>query len=102
MQRLVKLKGIMQRELETSQLELTAYCLKQVEILIGRGVKRMKMNNTIDHAGYVLEAERNLATLIRYFDEYSKKLETFPKLGDTDFDAALRNCPTLWPFSTSG
>jgi len=102
MQKLIRLKGIMQRELENLQLELSLYCTKQIENLISRGIKRMKMNNTLDHAGYAMEAERNLATLIRYFHEYSKKLETFPKLSETDFDAALRNCPTLWPYSTSG
>jgi hypothetical protein len=102
MQQLIRLKGIMRRELETSQLELSPYCMRQIEQLVGRGIKRMKMNNTLERPGYFMEAERNLVTLIRYFDEYSRNLGTFPQLGDSEFDAALRNCPALWPYSTSG
>lgn len=94
--------GIMRRELESGQLQFSPYCKQQIEHLIGNGIKRMRTNKTIDHAGYLLQAERNLVSLIKYFSDYSKRVGTFPQLSDSHFDAAVRTCPALWPFSTSG
>jgi len=97
-----RLLAIMRRELESWQLQFSPYCTHQIEHLIGNGIKRMRTNNTLDHAGYMMQAERNLAALIKYFCDYSKKVGAFPELSDSDFDAAVRTCPTLWPYSTSG
>lgn len=97
-----RLYGILRREVENSQLQFSPFCTQQIEQLIGNGLKRMRMNKTIDHPGYILQAERNLEALIRYFVEYSKKAGTFPTLADSDFNAALRTSPALWPYSTSG
>lgn len=97
-----RLLGIMRRELEFSQLQLSPYCIQRIEHLIGNGLKRMRANKTLDHAGYFMQAERNLAALIRYFGDHAKKAGTFPNLRDSDFDTAVRTCPAYWPFSTSG
>ena len=97
-----RLSGIMRQELEFLQVHFSPYCVQQVEQMIGNGIKRMKVNNTIDHAGYVMQAERNLKALLKYFSDYAKQEGTFPELKDKDFDAAMKTCPILWPFSASG
>lgn len=38
----------------------SSYCTKQIEGLLNYGMKRMKMSNTLTHAGYTTQAERNL------------------------------------------
>ena len=92
----------MRRELDSWQLQLSPYCVKQIESMIANGIQRMRSNNTIERPAYVLEAERNLGALIRYFSEYAKKMNTFPELTDSAFDAAVRTSPTIWPFTASG
>jgi hypothetical protein len=97
-----RLRAIMKRELEFSQLQLNSYCMNQLENLMRHGINRMTTAKVLDNAGYSLQAERNLRSLIEYFSSYSKSEGTFPQLSDSQFDIALRNCPTLWPFSASG
>lgn len=92
----------MRQELEFLRLQFSPYCVQQIEQMIGNGIKRMKVNNTIDHAGYALQAERNLKALIKYFADYAKNQGTFPNLNEKDFDTAMHTCPILWPFSGSG
>jgi hypothetical protein len=96
-----RLISIMQRELKSRNLELSPYCVQQIEQLIGQGVQRMRVNNAIDHAGHVMQAERNLRALIKYFSDYSRNRGTFPNLSQADFDAALLSCPTIWPYCSS-
>lgn len=98
----LQLLGIMKRELESKNLQLSQYCQQQIEQMVSHGVQRMRVNNATDNAGYTLRAERNLRALIRYFCEYARDMETFPKLSNSHFDAALLACPTYWPYSTSG
>lgn len=97
-----RLSSILRQELETAQLQISPYCLQQMEHLLGHGIKRMRMNKTLDHPGYALQAEQNLRALVKYFSDYSEKLGTFPSLSDNQFDTALRTCPTLWPYCSSG
>ena len=91
----------MQRELQSQSLQLSPGCAQQIEQLVGHGVQRMHINNAGSHAGHVLQAERNLKLLIRYFSDYSRNSGTFPMLNDSDFDAALLACPTFWPYCSS-
>lgn len=97
-----RLLTLMRQELESLQLQFSPHCTQRIEQLILNGIKRMRTNKTLDHPGYILQAQRNLKDLIKYFSDYSRKVGTYPSLGDTDFDTALRTCPTLWPYSTSG
>lgn len=62
----------------------------------------MRLNNTLEHSGYVMQAEQNLKALIEYFCKFSRELGTFPELSNRQFDTALRNSPILWPYCTSG
>ena len=61
-----RLVGIMQRELENQNLQLTPYCTQQLEQLVNNGLKRMRMSKTIDHPGYIMQAERNLRVRIPF------------------------------------
>ena len=83
------------------KLQLSFYCEKQIEQLVSRGVGRMGTGKVDDHAGYVLQAERNLKSLIKYFCDYSLRVETFPALSNSHFNAALNACPTFWPYTSS-
>ncbi|NNJ65965.1 MAG: hypothetical protein HKP16_10375 [Xanthomonadales bacterium] len=62
----------------------------------------MRNNKAADHPGHILNAERNLKALIKYFRGYAEEAGTFPRLANSDFDSALRTSPTYWPYSTSG
>ncbi|HKJ16606.1 MAG TPA: hypothetical protein VJ984_04590 [Xanthomonadales bacterium] len=97
-----RLYAVMKQELEANNLQLSPYGVGQLENLVGNGLKRMTMANVVDHSGYIMQAERNLKSLIEYFNDYAKKMETHPELSDSHFDAAIRTCPTLWPYATSG
>jgi len=97
-----RLLNIMQNELGSQKLQLSPYCTQQIEQLVSNGIKRMHYSKAIDNAGHVMQAERNLKALVQYFSDYSRKAGTYPNLQDTDFDAALVACPTLWPFCSSG
>ena len=96
-----RLLGIMQVELKAQNLELSLYCIQQIEKLVGQGIQRMHINSAVGHGGYVMQAERNLRLLIKHLTDYSRSLGTFPNLNDSDFDTALNVCPTLWPYRTS-
>ena len=97
-----RLAGIMQRELETQSLQLSDYCTQQIQQLIGNGVNRMRTSKVLDHAGHVMQAERNLRSLVKYFSDYSRTAGSYPHLSTSQFDAALSSCPTLWPYCSSG
>ncbi len=97
-----KLNRIMKQELEFLELQLGPYCIQQLEQAIGNGIRRMEINNSSSHPGYVLQAEQNLKSLIRYYSGYAENIGTFPLLSELDFDAAQRSAPGLWPYSTSG
>lgn len=97
-----RLNAVIRQELDQHQLQISSYCMKQLEGLVGNGIKRMTMSKVADHSGYQMQAERNLRSLIEYFVKHAKQVGSFPALSDGDFDSALRTCPTLWPFSTSG
>ncbi len=92
----------MRRELEISQLQLSPYCAKQLEGLVRTGLKPRRISNTLDHAGYVMQAERNLPGLIKYLNDYSRRTGTFPDLSDNNFDSASRNSPTFRPYCAGG
>lgn len=96
-----RLLNVMQLELKSQNLELSLYCMQQVEKLVGQGIQRMRMNSALGHARYAMQAERNLKLLIKHLTDHSRSLGTFPKLNDPDFDAALIVCPTLWPYRSS-
>jgi len=96
-----RLISIMQRELQSENLQLSPYCSQQIEQLLSYGIQRMRVNNASDRARHILQAERNLKFLIRYFSNYSKEVGSFPRLNNSDFDAALLACPTFWPFCSS-
>jgi hypothetical protein len=97
-----RLINIMKRELEVQNLQLSPYCVQQLEQVIGQGVKRMQSSKAIDHAGHVMQAERNLKTLVQHFGAWARDEGTFPQLTNAGFDTALAVCPTLWPYRTSG
>ncbi len=97
-----RLVTIMQRELESQNLQLTPYCTQQLEVLLTRGVERMRNNRVADHPGRVLNAEHNLKSLVKYLCDYSRVAGSYPQLSHSDFDAAMRKVPTFWPYCTSG
>jgi hypothetical protein len=97
-----RLLVIMQRELDSQNLQFSPYCIQQIEQLVTRGVERMRNNKAADDPGHILNAERNLRALIKYFQGYSEEAGTYPRLENADFDAALRTCPTYWLYSISG
>jgi hypothetical protein len=96
-----RLLGIMQLELRSQNLELSQYCMQQIEKLVSQGIQRMHINSAVGHGRYVMRAERNLRLLIKHLTDHSRSLGTFPNLSDSDFDTALNKCPTLWPYRTS-
>jgi hypothetical protein len=96
-----RLMVIMQRELDTSRLQLSPYCKKQIEQLVTRAVTRMHNNKVADNPGRLMNAERNLRALVKYLHDHSQATGSFPRLTDTDFDTAMRVCPTFWPYCSS-
>ncbi len=98
----LRLLGIVQRELDSRNLQLSPYCTQQIEQLVSHGIQRMRVNSATSNAAYSLRAEQNLRSLVKYFCDYSRDMETFPKLSNSHFDAALIACPTLWPYNSSG
>ena len=98
----LRLLSVMKRELESQNLQLSQYGEQQIEGLVSNGVQRMRFNSATDSASYNLRAEQNLRSLIRYLCDHARDLETFPKLSNSHFDAALIACPAFWPYSSSG
>jgi hypothetical protein len=96
-----QLLNIMKRELQEAGLQFSPYCMQQIEGMVGHAIQRMRTGNVIDHAGHVMSAERNLRSLIKYFCNYAREVGSFPKLSNSDFDAALLDCPTFWPYRSS-
>ena len=92
----------MQRELESQNLQLAISCKQQMEQLIAYGLQRMRTSKALDNSGHIMQAERNLRALIKYLCDFSREDVTFPVLGQARFDAAISNCPTFWPYCTSG
>lgn len=97
-----RLIGIMQRELESQNLQLSIYCTQQIEQMVSNGVQRMRTSKVIDHSGHIMQAERNLRALVNYLGEFSKSAGTYPSLTNSSFDAAMSNCPNFWPYCSSG
>ena len=93
---------VMQRELDFCGLELAPDSRHQVEQLVSHGVDRMKRSHALDHPGLMINAEQNLKSLVRYFASQAREMGTFPRLGSEDFNAAMRACPTYWPYWSSG
>jgi hypothetical protein len=96
-----KLLKIMKRELQSQNLQLSSDCIAQIEKMVRYGIQRMRANHSMDNAGHVIQAERNMRFLVRYFCDYSRDMGTHPKLSNSDFNQALNACPTLWPFNSS-
>lgn len=97
-----RLIGIMQRELESQNLQLPIYCTQQIEKMVSYAVQRMRTHKVIDHAGHIMQAERNLKSLVTYLCDCSQRAGTWPSLSNSDFDAAMSNCPNFWPYCSSG
>lgn len=97
-----RLLRILRSELDIQQIQLSPYCRQQIEQLIGYGVTRMRADKALETASFVMRAEGNLKALIGYLVKYSKKIGTYPVLGDADFDDAVRKSPAFWPFCMSG
>jgi len=89
---------IMQRELDSEGLQLTPYCVQQIEQLVIHGVGRLQLNKADNHPSHVINAEHNLKALIQYLGNYSRNEGTFPNLDNAGFDAAMRNSPPFWPY----
>ena len=81
---------------------LSPYCVQQIEVLVTQGVERMRNNNLADNPGRLMNAEQNLKSLVKYLRNYANEVGSYPHLSNADFDAALRNCPTFWPYCASG
>jgi len=92
----------MQRELDSQGLQFSPYCTQQIEQLVSRGLERMRNNKATEHPSHLMNAERNLKALIKYFSNYSKEVGSFPQLSVSDFDTALRTSPAYWPYCSSG
>lgn len=97
-----RLIGIMQRELESQNLQLSIYCTQQIEQMVSYGVQRMRTSKVIDHSGHIMQAERNLRALVKYLGDCSQKAGTYPSLTSSSFDAAMSSCPNFWPYCSSG
>lgn len=97
-----RLLRIMRSELDIQQLQLSPYGRQQIEQMIGYGITRMRMDKTYETASFAMRAEGNLKALIGYLAKYSRKIGTYPVLGDSDFDEAMRKSSTFWPFCMSG
>jgi hypothetical protein len=93
-----RLMTILAREMSSSQFKPSSYVDGQFKKMIGQGVTRMRINKAIDQPGHVLRAEKNLKALVKYFADYARKVGTFPTLSDANFDRALMDCPSLWPY----
>ena len=89
---------IFAREISSSQFKPSSYVEGQFKKMIGQGVTRMRINKAVDQPGHVIRAEKNLKALIKYFADYSRKVGTYPSLSDANFDHALKDCPSLWPY----
>ncbi len=96
-----RLLSIMRRAVDSQSFQLSSECQQQLEQMVVNGLIRMRINKTIDHPGYILQAESNLKALVQYFCDYAREVETFPHMGSADFHAALIVCPTYWPFCSS-
>ena len=97
-----RLFSIMRREIIFRKLQLSPYCQKQIENLIRQGIVRMELMKADKNPGHTMKAEQNLRGLITYLVDCSKKAGTFPALSESEYDAAMRNPPALWPYCSSG
>lgn len=98
----VRLFSIMRQEIQFRKLQLAPYCKKNIESMVRHGIARMKMMDADKHPGHIMKAEQNLKALVVYLGEYARKAGTFPSLSESDYDNAMRNCPALWPYCSSG
>lgn len=89
---------VLRHELSAQDFQASRYCEGQLKMLVGQGVSRLRLNNAIEDASLILRAESSLRSLVRYFSQYSKDVGTFPSLSNTQFNTALNECPTFWPF----
>lgn len=97
-----RLLSIVQRELDSQNLLLSPYGSQQIEVLITQGVERMRNNKVDEHPGRLMNAEQNLKSLVKYLRKYATDVGSYPQLSNADFDDAMRNCPTYWPYCASG
>jgi hypothetical protein len=93
-----RLMTILAREMSSSQFQPSSYVDGQFKKMIGQGVTRMRINKAIDQPGHVIRAENNLKALVKYFSDYARKVGSFPTLSNANFDHALKDCPSLWPY----
>ena len=96
-----KLSSILQRELETQHVQISPYGLQQLEGMMSRGIQRMRNSHAENNPGRVLNAEQSLKMLVRYLADHARNEGTFPMLSDSNFDHALRDSPTFWPYTSS-
>jgi hypothetical protein len=89
------------RELEFQRLQLSPYGLQQLDGLISRGAQRMRNSKVDENPGRTLNAEQSLKSLVRYLGDSARHEGTHPHLSGADFDRALRESPTFWPFTSS-
>lgn len=93
-----RLLSIMRNELTSQEFHPTRYCEQQINMLVGHGIARMRLNNVIDQSSHIIRAEQNLKALIKYFSNYSRDVGTFPTLSNSAFNTALNTCPIFWPY----
>ena len=98
----VRLTSIMRREIEFRKLQLSPYCVAQLESLIRQGIVRMELIDAHKNPGHTMRAETNIKALIAYLVGCSKDAGTFPVLSESEYDAAMRSPPPLWPFCAAG
>jgi hypothetical protein len=96
-----RLLRIMRREFDSQGLNLPSSCRNQLERMVSHGVTRMRVSNALDSPSHVIQAEKNLRLMVRYFSDYSKKTGSYPTLKDSDFRNGLLDCPTYWPYWSS-
>ena len=96
-----KLSSILQRELDSQMLQVSPYGLQQIEGLMSRAIQRMRNSKVDENPGRVLNAEQSLKMLVRYLADHARQQGTFPMLSDSNFDHALRESPTFWPYTSS-
>ncbi|MDX1459652.1 MAG: hypothetical protein R3348_01180 [Xanthomonadales bacterium] len=87
----------------TSQLDMLGFqpsqsCKSQLEQMVFRGITRMKIGGAIDQPGRVLQAEKSLRDMVKYFSDYARDAGTYPTINESDFRAALLASPPFWPY----
>lgn len=66
--------------------------------MVSQGVTRMRMHKALDNPSYIMRAETNMKSMIKYFSDYARKVGSFPALSSNAFDHALKDCPSFWPY----